>query len=66
MQEVINAAEKITGEKIKTVDASRRAGAPAVLIADASAAKAELSWTLKYPDIETIIAHAWGWENKNS
>lgn len=61
VQEVINATEKVTKQKIKIMNAQRRAGDPAILIADASDAKKVLGWQLQFPDIETIIAHAWGW-----
>lgn len=41
--------------------AARRAGDPAGLVADASAAAA-LGWTPLYADIGTIVAHALAWE----
>ncbi len=56
--EVIQAAEKVTGKKIKVTDAERRAGDPAVLLADASFAKNELNWQPRYTEIEEIIKHA--------
>ena len=61
VQAVIDAAEKVTQEKIKIIDAPRRAGDPAILIADASEAKRILGWELQYPEIETIITHVWAW-----
>lgn len=62
VQEVIEAAKKITRCEIRTIDAPRRAGDPAVLIAEAGEAKSTLGWTLKYPSIDVIIEHAWAWE----
>jgi UDP-glucose 4-epimerase len=35
-----------------------------VLVADARRARDELAWVPAYPEIETIIAHAWLWEQK--
>ncbi len=64
VQEVIDAARKVTGKEIKIIDAPRREGDPAVLIADSSLAKSELGWQPIYAELETIIAHAWGWENR--
>ncbi|MDP1573487.1 MAG: UDP-glucose 4-epimerase GalE [Coxiellaceae bacterium] len=61
VQAVIDAAEKVTQEKIKIIDAPRRAGDPGILIADARDAKKILAWELQFPDIETIITHAWKW-----
>lgn len=62
VQEVIRAAEEVTGCAIPVVDAPRRAGDPARLVADARLAQAELGWTPQYPDIRTILAHAWQYE----
>jgi UDP-glucose 4-epimerase len=62
--EVIETAKNIAKRPIKAVENSRRAGDPAVLVADSSKAKTELNWHPKYPDIENIIKHAWEWEKK--
>jgi UDP-glucose 4-epimerase len=43
-------------------DGERRAGDPAVLVADATQAKSILNWQPKFADLETIIRHAWQWE----
>lgn len=64
VQEVIDTAERVTGKSIKVVDTPRRDGDPPVLVADAKLAKDELGWQPKYPDLETIIKHAWEWEKK--
>lgn len=60
--EVIEAARRITGHPIPLRDEPARAGDPPVLVADASRARAELGWTPAYPGLDTIIAHAWRWE----
>lgn len=60
--EVIRTAEKITGNSIKIVKSPRREGDPAVLVADSQLARNELLWQPKFPDLETIVKHAWGWE----
>jgi len=62
VQEVIDAAQKITGKKIKTQDAPRRAGDPAILLSDSQLIQKELNWKPKYPALETILQHAWAWE----
>lgn len=61
VKEVIDAAEKVTGQKIKVVMADRRAGDPAVLIASSSKAKEILGWKPEHDNIEEIIASAWNW-----
>lgn len=57
--EVIKAAEKVTHKKVQVLKGSRREGDPAYLLADASKAKNELGWQIKYPDLEKMIEHAW-------
>jgi UDP-glucose 4-epimerase len=55
VREVLAAASKATGNDIPTVDAPRRAGDPAVLIADISKAKENLGW-MPTRGIEIIVA----------
>lgn len=62
--EVIETAKKITNKPIKVIECGRRAGDPAVLVADATKAKRELNWQPKFPKLEDIIQHAWLWEQK--
>lgn len=62
VHEVINAARRISRREIPVRNGPRRAGDPARLVADATLAGSRLGWTPLYPDIETIIAHAWDWE----
>lgn len=57
--EVIEAARRVTGHAIPVRDDPRRAGDPPVLVADAARARAELGWKPQYPDIDTLISHAW-------
>jgi UDP-glucose 4-epimerase len=64
VNEVIEAARRVTGHPIPLRDDPPRAGDPPVLVADAARARAELGWTPQYEDLETIIAHAWQWERK--
>jgi UDP-glucose 4-epimerase len=61
--EVIRAVEKITGKKVPYTLTERRAGDPPALYADSSKAKAELGWTVKFPNIESIVATAWKWHS---
>jgi len=64
IRQVIDAAEKVSGRAIKVIEGERRVGDPARLIADAAKIVAELGWKPKYPDLETIVEHAWRWEQK--
>jgi UDP-arabinose 4-epimerase len=60
--EVIAAAEQVTGRKVPVVMGERRAGDPAVLLADPARAKADLGWTPTYPKIDQMIESAWAWQ----
>ena len=64
VQEVIDAAHTITGQKINVVDEIRRAGDPARLIADSRLIQERLNWRPQYTMLEIIIEHAWKWELK--
>jgi UDP-glucose 4-epimerase len=64
VQEVIDAAQRVTGKPIAVRDAPRREGDPARLVADATLARQQLGWVPQFPDLETIVAHAWAWEQK--
>lgn len=59
VQQVIDAARKITGHAIPVVYGARREGDPAILVADAQRAMRELGWRPQYADLKTIIQHAW-------
>ena len=65
VQQVIDAAEKVTGLKINVINGSRREGDPAKLVADASRARKELGWKPEYIDLEEILSHAWIWEKNH-
>ena len=64
VQEVIDSAIRVTGRAINVVDAARRGGDPAVLVADSSLARKELGWEPRFADLDTIVRHAWQWEQQ--
>ena len=66
VQEVIDTAEQVTGRKIPVVDAPRREGDPARLVADSTRARKQLCWQPQYSDLATIIEHAWKWEMRTA
>jgi UDP-glucose 4-epimerase len=66
VQQAIDAVQKITATRIKVVTVARRAGDPARLVADATRARNELGWVPVFTELETIVAHAWNWELKQS
>ena len=64
VQEVVATVERVTGHKVPTHIAPRRAGDPAELVADPSRAEQMLNWKAKR-SLEEIIATAWKWANKS-
>ena len=61
VKEVIHSVEKVTGKPVPFEAAPRRAGDPARLVASSDRIKSELGWKPQYPELETIITHAWNW-----
>ncbi len=69
VQQVIDVVQKVVSEdgcSLLVEDGERRAGDPAVLVADATQAKQVLNWQPEYADLETIIRHAWAWEKQSA
>lgn len=62
--EVVRSVVAEDGRSLKVEEGARRPGDPAVLVADASKAKAELGWSPRFADLKTIVAHAWRWEKQ--
>jgi len=66
VREVLGAARKVTSKAILAAECDRRAGDPAILVADARKANHVLSWEPQYSDIETIVKTAWSWRQKQT
>ncbi|MEJ5863066.1 UDP-glucose 4-epimerase GalE [Pseudomonas farsensis] len=64
VQQVIDAARRVTGREIPVEEALRREGDPPSLVADAAQARELLGWEPQYAELEQIIRHAWEWELK--
>jgi UDP-glucose 4-epimerase len=61
VKEVIEICRQVTGHPIPTGVGPRRPGDPAVLIASSAKIRRELGWKPRYPDLRTIVEHAWEW-----
>jgi UDP-glucose 4-epimerase len=61
VDEVVEAARRVTGRDIPIETGPRRPGDPAVLYADAGLIGRELGWSARYTDLDAIIATAWKW-----
>ncbi len=58
VREVVEAARRVTGHPVPTVDRPRRAGDPAVLVASAARIETDLGWRAQY-GLDRIVADAW-------
>ena len=61
VQQVIDTARAVTGLDLVAQVAPRRPGDPPVLVAAAEKARRELGWQPRYPELHTILSHAWRW-----
>lgn len=59
VEEVIESARAVTRRAIEVVYGPRRGGDPAVLVADARAARDVLGWHPEYTQLESMVEHAW-------
>jgi UDP-glucose 4-epimerase len=64
VREVIETARRVTGHPIPTVEAPRRAGDPAVLVASSAKIQRELGWNPQHRELEAMIASAWRWRQR--
>ena len=65
VQQVIDAVQRVTQKTITVIDADRRNGDPAVLVADAGKISRTLGWQPEYAELEHMIRHAWQLETQN-
>lgn len=64
VQQVIETAKAVTGRGLLAHVAKRRDGDPPQLVAGATRAHQELGWRPRFPELETIIEHAWAWHQR--
>lgn len=61
VQEVLDTVQLVTGKQLPIVYGARRAGDPPILVGSSAKARTILNWHTQYPDLTTIITHAWQW-----
>jgi UDP-glucose-4-epimerase GalE len=64
--QVMRAVEQVMAKKVPHEIGPRRAGDPAVLVANSDKLKRTLGWKPSFPDIRDIVATAWQFENKRA
>jgi len=62
--EVIESVRRVTGRPIAIEECERRAGDPAVLVANSEKIKLELGWKPQFTELDKIIASAWEWHQR--
>lgn len=61
VKQVIETGRQVTGLPIKAVEAPRRPGDPAILVASSNKIMAELGWKPQFGDLPTIMQTAFDW-----
>ena len=61
VREVVAEAKRITGVDFPVVEAPRRSGDPAVLVASSAKFQQYFPWQMRYSDLPTILQTAWDW-----
>jgi UDP-glucose 4-epimerase len=64
VREVLEVVEKVSGVSLEIIEAERRPGDPASLVARAEKIRSLTGWQPRFNSLETIVADAWRWENK--
>jgi UDP-glucose 4-epimerase len=64
VREVLAMVKQVSGVDFQVVDAARRPGDPACLIAQAEKLGRLTGWQPRYADLRQIVEDAWRWESK--
>ncbi len=59
VKEILDMVETVCGKKIKRITGNRRAGDPAILVADATKARNILGWRPAFSDLQPLITAAY-------
>jgi UDP-glucose 4-epimerase len=66
VKEVVEASKRVTKIDFPVEETDRRAGDPAILVANSTKLQTMTGWKPKYDDLDFIIDTAWNWERKYS
>lgn len=64
VREVLEVVKKVSGAELTVIDAERRPGDPASLVAKADKIRSLTGWQPRFNNLETIVADAWRWESR--
>ena len=59
VRQVVEAVKRLSNRDFTVTEDARRAGDPAILVADASRARDVLGWRAQHSDLDTIVRDAW-------
>lgn len=65
VKQVLQTCREVTGAEIPADIADRRPGDPPRLVAACEKARDELGWRPRFPDLRTMVEHAWNWHSKH-
>jgi UDP-glucose 4-epimerase len=65
VKQVIDTVSRVVGNPVRWNLAPRRPGDPSTLYAASDRLQRELHWRPQYPDLETIVRHAWRWHERH-
>ena len=65
VRQVIDCAREVTGHPIPVIEAPRRPGDSARLVASSEKIRRELGWKPLHEDLQGIIASAWDWHHSH-
>jgi len=63
VREVLEVVKKVSGVELQVVEAERRPGDPASLVAKADKIKTLTGWQPRFNNLEKIVEDAWRWES---
>ncbi len=64
VKEVVGVVKEVTGVNFPVVEADKRPGDPAELVADSMKLKERLGWQPQHDNLSFIVETAWRWEKK--
>ncbi|MEQ9623752.1 UDP-glucose 4-epimerase GalE [Coleofasciculus chthonoplastes] len=64
IKQVIEAVQEVTGKSVEIRYSDRRPGDAPTLVGSSDKAMKVLGWKHQYPELKTIISHAWNWHQK--
>ena len=62
VREVVESVKKVSGRRVRVIDAPPRAGVAGALVAIVERAAKVLGWKARRTELDAIVADAWAWK----